>query len=337
MDLGISIERGRGKASYLQIYEQVAMQIHSGKLPGGSRLPTEKEMAETLGLSRNTVSSAYRRLEQEGLIEATPGRGTFVMGHATAPPVLGHTERIHRLFDLALEEALTIGLDLETYANLFRRHLRRYRERLRRTQLCFIECNHEQLASIAGAIRDNLGIETVSILLDDLRAGRKDVLKTLRDADLVLTSGYHAAEVVGLVANRRVDVVALQPKLDSLIQIAHLPETARVALVCRSERFAEDIRATLRDARINLPNLEVIRIGNEAELREQLREADAVIVSPSARPEVERLVSPNTQVIEFIHLPHEGSLDLIRTLVVDTERRASSDGAAPTKKREPGH
>lgn len=55
-------------------------QILSGKLPQGSALPVERELASSVGLSRGVVRDALRVLEIEGLISTRPGRagGSFV-------------------------------------------------------------------------------------------------------------------------------------------------------------------------------------------------------------------------------------------------------------------
>jgi 2-aminoadipate transaminase len=63
---------------YRQLYEQIARQIRSGKLPKGERLPATRELAGLVGLNRTTVSAAYEILETEGLISGQVGRGSFV-------------------------------------------------------------------------------------------------------------------------------------------------------------------------------------------------------------------------------------------------------------------
>src|SRR5688500_16513776 len=63
---------------YRQLYEQLALQIRSGKLQKGARLPATRELAGQLGLNRTTVSAAYEILEAEGLIAGQVGRGSFV-------------------------------------------------------------------------------------------------------------------------------------------------------------------------------------------------------------------------------------------------------------------
>src|ERR1700733_4510974 len=63
---------------YLRIAKDLEEQIQSGSLAEGSRLPTEAELKEQYGPSRNTVGDAIQRLTGNGLIETRPGKGTFV-------------------------------------------------------------------------------------------------------------------------------------------------------------------------------------------------------------------------------------------------------------------
>lgn len=60
------------------IYRRLADAIIEGTLPSRARLPSTRELARDLGISRNTVAAAYDRLLAEGLIEARVGAGTFV-------------------------------------------------------------------------------------------------------------------------------------------------------------------------------------------------------------------------------------------------------------------
>src|SRR5919206_3203554 len=63
---------------YAQIEEQVAEVIEAGGLRPGDRLPTERELARQLGISRMTLRQALDRLERRGLLVRIVGRGTFV-------------------------------------------------------------------------------------------------------------------------------------------------------------------------------------------------------------------------------------------------------------------
>lgn len=72
------VERGSGVALWKQIAERIEAEIAEGRLPPGARLPTEADLAERFGVNRHTLRRALATLTDQGLIEATPGRGTFV-------------------------------------------------------------------------------------------------------------------------------------------------------------------------------------------------------------------------------------------------------------------
>lgn len=63
---------------YEQIVQQVEESIHRGALKPGNQLPPERELAHQFGVSRTAVREAVKALREKGLVEAYPGRGTFV-------------------------------------------------------------------------------------------------------------------------------------------------------------------------------------------------------------------------------------------------------------------
>ncbi len=62
----------------LQLVEQLRMRMLQGRLAAGARMPTTRELASALGLSRNTVVRAYEQLLDEGLIRSRVGDGSYV-------------------------------------------------------------------------------------------------------------------------------------------------------------------------------------------------------------------------------------------------------------------
>lgn len=63
---------------YRQIADQVAGLIARGEFPPGSRLPTERELAQLLGVSRPSVREGLIALEVEGLVDVRVGSGIYV-------------------------------------------------------------------------------------------------------------------------------------------------------------------------------------------------------------------------------------------------------------------
>ncbi len=63
---------------FRQLYDGLRHAILSGQLHPGARLPSTRALADELGLSRNTVMSAYLQLLAEGYLEGKVGAGTYV-------------------------------------------------------------------------------------------------------------------------------------------------------------------------------------------------------------------------------------------------------------------
>ena len=63
------------RASFVRLIQQ---KILSGELPIGSRLPTERELAEEIGVSRQVINSGITDLERHGFIKVNPRHGTYV-------------------------------------------------------------------------------------------------------------------------------------------------------------------------------------------------------------------------------------------------------------------
>jgi DNA-binding transcriptional MocR family regulator len=72
------LRRDGGAALYQQIAAQIKDEISKRRLPAGARLPTIRQLAHELGVTRVTVQNAYDELRADGWVESTIGRGTFV-------------------------------------------------------------------------------------------------------------------------------------------------------------------------------------------------------------------------------------------------------------------
>lgn len=62
---------------YMQLKQELLGWLESGKLQTGKQFPSENELAEQFGLSRQTVRQTFAELEREGWLERIQGKGTF--------------------------------------------------------------------------------------------------------------------------------------------------------------------------------------------------------------------------------------------------------------------
>src|SRR5919107_1227631 len=84
------LDGGSGLSPYQQIVRQVRHALRLGLLNEGDQLPTVKDVVAALAINPNTVLKAYRELEHEGLVQARPGRGTFVTRTLTDNTLAAH-------------------------------------------------------------------------------------------------------------------------------------------------------------------------------------------------------------------------------------------------------
>jgi GntR family transcriptional regulator len=72
------VQDGLNKPIYIQIQEYLAELILSGQMPPETKLPSERELSQSLDVSRMTVRRSITELVNEGLLERRHGSGTFV-------------------------------------------------------------------------------------------------------------------------------------------------------------------------------------------------------------------------------------------------------------------
>lgn len=70
---------------YQAIAEALARDVTEGRLPAGARLPTHRQLAQSLGLTVGTVTRAYAEAARRGLVSGEVGRGSFVRRPAAEP------------------------------------------------------------------------------------------------------------------------------------------------------------------------------------------------------------------------------------------------------------
>ena len=89
------------------IYEQVK----DGMIGPDEKLPSVRELASKLAINPNTISRAYKELEQEGFIYTLTGRGTFINQEFDLND--SRKEELYQQFDKVTKELLGISITPE--------------------------------------------------------------------------------------------------------------------------------------------------------------------------------------------------------------------------------
>ncbi len=117
---------GSGKLLYSRISDQICDYIAENKIEKEEKLPSERELAGLLKVSRNSIREALRELENHGVVRVEAGRGSFVTGEVTDRSFIFKIKK-HNFFELfeiksVLEEhmirELTPTISIETLNSL---------------------------------------------------------------------------------------------------------------------------------------------------------------------------------------------------------------------------
>jgi molybdate-binding protein/DNA-binding transcriptional regulator YhcF (GntR family) len=125
----VRLSGSAGSPMFAQIADRLRQMVATGQLQAGERLPTVRQLAESLAISPGTVVKAYRELEQDGVIQSRRGAGTAVVGKVSDPRLLTIRQtRLSNTMSNGILEALSQGYSLEEIEAAFSVHLDRWRE-----------------------------------------------------------------------------------------------------------------------------------------------------------------------------------------------------------------
>ena len=108
MDLTVILDDRSELPLHRQLHEELRRSILSGRLLPGSRVPSTRALARSLGVSRTTVTQCYEDLISEGYLQAAIGSGTFICHHL--PEELLKAEPVKRPPKLSLPRKQSLRL-----------------------------------------------------------------------------------------------------------------------------------------------------------------------------------------------------------------------------------
>ena len=222
---------------YEQIVQQIEESIQKGELSEGSQLPAERDLARQFGVSRTAVREAIKALQEKGLVDAFPGRGTFVTS--------GTSNSMRRSFDRIIRSGEPDG-----WACLVE----------------FREILEPEIAALAAARTDDQDITTLKEACDVMdRSGHDPDAFIEADLDFHLALAEAAGNpivlslidsIVGLLREQRLRIFAVaggpdrgQSHHKRILEAVekHDPDGARAAMRAHLQQVREDSRNTIKN------------------------------------------------------------------------------------------
>lgn len=117
----ITIDEADARPIYVQVAEEIKALIARGELAEGAQLPPVRQLAADLGVNLNTVATAYRELQGEGLLSIRHGAGAVV---ASRTAQAKSEEELRKPLRAALTGLVLAGLPRVEIMNLVQSELR---------------------------------------------------------------------------------------------------------------------------------------------------------------------------------------------------------------------
>ncbi len=111
----ISIDENDNKAIYQQIADEIRLLIVRGELTEGTILPSVRQLANDLGVNLNTVATAYRELQNDGLLTIKHGAGAIITSDTSDKK---SDEELRKPLRSALAQLFLSGLNWAEVMNL---------------------------------------------------------------------------------------------------------------------------------------------------------------------------------------------------------------------------
>ena len=317
--INIEIDKKNGVPLYIQVKKHIMDEIKKGSLKVGTKMPTEREFSQRIKVSRNTISTAYNDLEQDGALKSFQGRGTFVVEEAVSWESLHIKNKIMKFVDLGLEQALEVGMKPEEFLDIVNQRVNEKKKIMDKIIAIYVECNIEQAKSFSKQLSKNSNMNVVALTLSDLQKMDKDTKDKIESAEFIITTFNHINEVTNLTigTNKEILGVAITPNLEPIVKIARYGLNTKFGFICISEEFIFKIKRALEKAGLAEASIKYSNTTDEKELEDIIKESDVMIVSPGRYKDVKSANSSNKEIIEFLYSLDEGSVKALKSKIIE--------------------
>lgn len=311
--MDISIQKGTSVSIHEQLVTQISMQVASGVLTPGTKLPSIRALSKKLGIHHNTCLSAYRELENIGLISIRHGSGARV--NATEQERRNGTH--HK--DGALLDLTQLA---EFFVNQVIKHDCRWEDAMAalelarqslgqqfRQPLVFVDIHADILPVFQTELQQALNRPVKTLLLSHLEPQEE------KDSHFVVSRYHYQALRDKLSASwgslnghshlsDRITVIDVGAVRQELELIRQLPVDALIAVVSRSTIILQQAEAVIKALRGEEVYIRTILAGHESvgELQRVIKRAQATFTDWLCASELQKLTSKSLYTIRTIPL-----------------------------------
>ncbi|MNI20957.1 HTH-type transcriptional repressor YtrA [compost metagenome] len=286
-----------------QIKEQLKWLIGINQIQPGDMLPPANQLADLLGLNRNTVNWVYNQLRDEGIVTMQKGRGTQVNANQQTEELQKTRPPMHQLLTKTIEEAQIQGFALHEFftASLAYILLHNHKQ-ADQDHVLFIECKGHDHIFYYNEIHKVTGAAVKTIFLEDLIASESLRIDSLAYSNLIITTLNHADEVKQLFApyETNIHVIGATVVMPLLFEIAQLQPGSQVSFVCLGKAGGQWMASRVHDAGIAQIKPTAIGIEDRELLIQSIQQADKIYASAAVYSELQSLAPDKVELFPMM-------------------------------------
>jgi DNA-binding transcriptional regulator YhcF (GntR family) len=293
-DLLLKVDPDLSFSINTQIKEQLKWLIGTGHIQPGDMLPSASQLADLLGLNRNTINWVYNQLRDEGLVTMQKGRGTQVTNGVEIEQLRRERLPMERVLTKLIEEATAEGIHLNAFFIASLAYiLLRYKQPSEHKRILFIECKGHDHLFYRGEIERVTGGDVKTVFLEDLLPEGNEMSEAIHHSNVLVTTLNHAEEVRKLCSRYDKKVLVIGATVDTafLLEIARLKPDTIVSFVCLGKPGGEWMANRVRDAGITQIRPDVLGLDERERLSNALEGSDKIYASSAVFPKLKALVS----------------------------------------------
>jgi GntR family transcriptional regulator len=213
--------------------------IHSGLYPGGTSLPSSRELATQFGINRNTATKIYHELADDRLVDLVPYRPPVVTTSASERTTETLQERLRDSLHQLLLECRLVGLTADDTRRLLVDVVDEFFSTYRYNAIFVAECNDEEARGYAQDITRKLGIIVQPVLLSQLHPDFP--------ADIILTPYFHLQEAREAIGNGQPTLMGMIVTADGsdILRVTSMVREGPIGVVAFHLHAAERLRSLL--------------------------------------------------------------------------------------------
>lgn len=293
---GVNASPGsRQPVSSTQVEQALLHRIAGGEFKKGDKLPTCRDLAQQTGVNKNTVSKAYRAMEEQGYLQTIAGKGTFVVYEPFASDSTPAIKTFEETINQAVWQAKAAGLSREQVVEVFSNNLQTHYDQTK-VRAMLLECNIREAQLFAGELSNAAGIEVQPVVIPDFLA---DVESFVHNYDIISVTLNHLNEVEDIIRSfgDSTQIIGVNTAVmsDSLLQIARLPKGSKTGVVCTYSTTVAQMLGTVQAYNHTLSLIACLDSAEE-ELNQLIENVDWIIATQTSYEKVSRL-APHKPVI----------------------------------------